>query len=817
MRRRLIQVALVGWSLWLAACGALRGPAGPTPLEAPPTTPSPVAEVIFRLAVAAASPAGTAISLQLIDEVSGPAYNIIDVPLSLQPDGTWTARLTPPVDSVLRYRYRRTAPSPSEEFTPWGEPARDRLAVVSGSQTVSDVLAAWSDEPFIGSPGRIVGAITEAGTHAPLSDILVTAGGLAAFTDGQGGFRLDGLPPGLHTLGVLSPTGSHRPVQQGAVVASESATPATLSLEPAPSIRVSFEVTVPADTPPGAVVRLIGNTRILGDTFTLLPGGQSVDVAQALPLVMVDPTHYLALATMYAGMDLRYKYTLGDGYWNAERDERGALRTRQAFLTDQDQVISDVVSTWHSDTGASIPFFVTAPSGTPAGEALSLEFSSAGWTTPLPMWPLADGQWTYTLHGPTSADPGLHYRYCRNQQCGQADDVDTSGPQAEGRALNPSSPPTDVLTAWAWWDPAAGGATVVAPEIVAPPDFEAGYEILAPFQPSWTSPLPTAWAEMAASGANAVVLTPSWTLGPVSPTPRMAFDPAASPFLADLARQAEQARSLGLSVSLHPRLIDPAGDLDGWWTRSPRDGAWWSVWFESYRSFALSHAAAAERAGAARLILGGAEVAPALPGGVLPDSTPSAVPADAEARWRALLSDVRALYHGRIGWEVDFGRTLRGVPSFLDAIDDVNIAWHAPLGEGSDIAPEAMQTEAYKLLDSLLLTQPTLPSHPLYLSVSYLSVDGGASGCAPAPDGSCRPPAAFDSGAIVDPDLRVDLAEQSAALNAVLLAAYGRDAIHGFYVAGFHPAVALQDKSVSVRGKPAQQMLGYWYPRLTGK
>ena len=470
---------------------------------------------------------------------------------------------------MLRYRYRRTAPSPSEEFSASGEPARDRLAVISGSQTVSDVLAAWADETYVGIPGKIVGTITETGTNAPLPDVLVTAGGRAAFTDGQGGFRLDGLPPGLHTLGVLSPTGSHRPVQQGAVVASDSATPAALSLEPAASVRVSFEVTVPADTPPGSVVRLIGNTRVLGDTFALLPGGQAIDVTQALPLVMVDSTHYLALATMYAGTDLRYKYTLGDGYWNAERDEQGALRTRQLILPGADLVVADVVSTWHADSGASIPFFVTAPPGSPAGEGVSLELASSGWTTPLPMWPLGDGRWTFTLHGPTSANPGLHYRYCRNQQCGQADDVDTAGAQADGRPLNPSSPPTDVLTAWAWWDPAAGGATVVAPEILARPNFEAGYEVLAPFQPSWSAPLSAAMAEMAAGGANAVVLTPSWTLGPVSPTPQMAFDPASSAFLSDLARQAEQARNLGLSVSLRPRLIDTAGDLDGWWTRQP--------------------------------------------------------------------------------------------------------------------------------------------------------------------------------------------------------------------------------------------------------
>jgi hypothetical protein len=166
---------------------------------------------------------------------------------------------------------------------------------------------------------------------------------------------------------------------------------------------------------------------------------------------------------------------------------------------------------------------------------------------------------------------------------------------------------------------------------------------------------------------------------------------------------------------------------------------------------------------------------------------------------------------------MDFGAALRGKPSFLDAVDDLHIAWHAPLGQDDDLTSDAMQAEAYRLLDTLLLNESSLQGRPLFLSVEYLSVNGGATGCAPAPDGSCRPPSSFDSGAVVDPDLPVDLAEQSAAINAVLLAAYGRETIHGFYVAGFHPAVALQDKSTSIRGKPAQQMLGYWYPRLTGR
>jgi hypothetical protein len=776
-----------------------------------------VAEVEFVMRPAGPPPSGSSFALQLLDEVSGLANNPTDLALNAEQDGTWRARLTPPVGSVLRYRYRRTAPAGSDEYNAIGEPVRYRLAVVTGSMMINDIVAGWEDTAYTGPAGRITGLLTDAGTGLPLRDILVTAAGSMGFTDGQGAFRLEQLAPGQHNFAALDPTGAHQPIQQGAVVAADSATPVTLALTPAAPVQASFEVTLPSDTPAGAIVRVIGNVRGLGDTYADLAGGQSIDVNRSLALVMVDATHYLGLTTLYAGTDLEYKYTLGDGFWNAERSSKGDPLTRRLIVPTQDAVrLVDVVSTWHASTGDSLTFRVAAPSSTPPGESLSLQLKTSDWTSPLPMWPLGAGEWTYTLHGPTAWDPPLHYRYCRNQLCGAADDVDTPGPQVEGRPADPSPTPLDAVAGWAYWDPASGGATVVAPEILPRTGFEAGYELLAPFDPVWSTALPAAVAEMVAGGANVVTLTPSWTLGPPAALPRLAFDPGRAPFAADVIDQVEAARVAGLAVALHPRLIAPDGDLDAWWAQSPRDGAWWSVWFEQYRAFALTYAVVAEQSGAAKLVLGGREVIPALPGGVLSDGSPSGAPADVETRWDALLTEIRTVFSGRLAWEVDFGSTLLGIPSFAETVQEIHIAWHAPLGEGTELSVEDMQAEAYQLLDAIL-AEDWIGGRPVYLSVEYLSVDGGATGCAPAPDGACRPPSDFDSGAVVDPDLAVDLPEQSSAINAVILAAYSREAVFGFYVRGFHPAVSLQDKSASVRGKPAQQMLGYWYPRLTGR
>src|SRR3972149_9401620 len=97
--------------------------------------------------------------------------------------------------------------------------------------------------------GRVVGTFADAATGAALPDILVSVGGRSAFSDGQGGFRIDDLAPGLHTLVALSPSGAYLPAQQGAIIAADSETPAVLAMTSAPPIVVTFQATVPPHTP----------------------------------------------------------------------------------------------------------------------------------------------------------------------------------------------------------------------------------------------------------------------------------------------------------------------------------------------------------------------------------------------------------------------------------------------------------------------------------------------------------------------------------------------------------------------------------------
>ena len=40
--------------------------------------------------------------------------------------------------------------------------------------------------------------------------------------------------------------------------------------------------------------------------------------------------------------------------------------------------------------------------------------------------------------------------------------------------------------------------------------------------------------------------------------------------------------------------------------------------------------------------------------------------------------------------------------------------------------------------------------------------------------------------------------------------------VGGIISRGYYPPAMLQDKSASVHGKPAADLLWYWFPRLTG-
>ncbi len=804
-------------ALLAASCVQPLGPSGaPTPLPVSSPTPMPSAEILF----VALPPDGTQnLDLILLDIVTGHNEVLQTVSMTRRDDGSFQARLIIPVGSVLHYQYIRREPSIAAEIDSFGEVIPYRMAYVPGPGQITDNIAAWSDGAYLGETGRILGHLRDAVSDEPLPFLMVSAAGMLTFSDSEGAFRLENLPIGIHQVVVVSPDGAYQPIQQGAAIATNRTTPVEFRLQPAPSVRLTLQVTVPSDTIPGVPVRVAGNVRHLGARFDLQQNA-SIHYATDMPtLFAVDNTHFVMLTEAHAGMDLRYKYTLGDGYWNAERHGDGSFLTRQVIVPDEDLTLVDTVSTWHTPEGGSLMFRLSVPENTPDSETIGVQFNRNGWVDPLEMWRLGRYEWLYTLNSPLDLDEPLQYRYCRNMQCGAAGTPADLGPEGIQGALTEASinqNMNDVVDAWRWWESTAPPASVVAPPIIPRPDLEVGVEFISAYDPSWNLVLPHAWEDILNFGSTAVTLSPAWVWEHSQPNPVLSFDPSIAPYPDELIEAIADAQQLNLSVGLRATTLPEGEAYATWWGDSLHSDDWWAVWFEEYRSFVLTLASQASQAGVSKLILGGPEVGPALPGGLLPNGLESDVPKNAETRWREIVDDVRAIYSGTLAFEIELGAELQMPPPFLDAFDEIHLYWHAPLTDAIDPEFDALQDQAASALQDVFAAHPIFSQKPLILVVEYLSLYASQTGCAPTVDESCRPASDFQHGAIADPDLVVNLEGQTEALNAVLLAAYARSEIGGFYVRGYDPTMPMQDKSASVNGKPARDLLWYWFPRITG-
>ena len=822
-RRPLSSLLVLGliFSLTLQACAGLTPTVSPTPAPSPTpsATPLPEALVTFRVTLPTTLPAGDGISMSVLDEVTGLALNLKDYPMQAEDSQHFIVILPFAMNSVIKYRYIRSGESLAQEHTSDGRAVRYRLHEVDGPGVVEDVISRWTDTKFTGPTGRISGQVLDSQTGAPIPNILLESGGSQTFSTSDGSFLLEGLPPGAQSLVAYSLDGTYRLYQQGAVVGSGSTTPAELRLIPAKKVKIVFTVSVPLGTLPAVPVRFAGNFSQLGNTFADLTSGIST-LAARMPVLAAQPDgRYSITLQLPAGADLRYKYTLGDGLWNAERLATGEMRLRQLIVPQNDTSINDQIDSWSEGKSAPITFDITVPANTPANESVSIQFNPAfGWTAPIPMWRVGALRWIFVLYSPLDTLATIGYRYCRNDQCGSADDARTKGSKTGGQIVNTSLIPEkidDPVTSWAWLE--AAPAQVTLPNVTIQPrasGFVTGVEFQPFYNPSWQPLMISALQDVGSLNANWVILTPTWTF-------TRADQPVLEPqsdrdgLWPDTVDTLKLARSLSLNVALFPTPYFPGGS-EQWWKSAPRDFAWWVTWFEHYQKFLINYADLASVQGAQALILGGDWLYPALPKGTLLDGSPSNVPADAPARWHNLLVEVRAHFKGTLLWALPYPQGVQNPPSILADVDQVYLLWYAPIAQKSGATVEEMAAEAGKLLDKDIKPFAQALKKPLILAVAYPSALGGSSACVPDADGKCLK---IELLAQPNPDIStiiLNLDEQTTAYSAMLLAINERDWIGGIVSRGYYPPAILEDKSTSIHGKPARSVLWYWFPRLLG-
>ena len=810
-----VMLALIGQACTFTL---FKNPFETTPVVQPPVdiaatgTPQPVAQTNFIVTLPEPLQANESLTLLVMDEVTGLTLNQTEFPMSARDSLTYTATLPLPYNSVVKYRYARRGASVTMEDTSLGSAIRYRMHYVSVPSDVQDIVSDWGDRSYSRPTGVILGQVYNADTGAPLPNMLVTAGGIQHITDSLGRFELSGLPVGTHNLLAYSIDGMYRPFEQGALVADNQTTIVDIRVSPVKLVNVTFIVSVPSATVPGVPVRIAGNLLQLGNTFADLQGGVSTTTDRMPILSLQADGRYAMTLGLPAGTHIQYKYTLGDGFWNAERQTGGQLLLRELIVPEQDFTVQDTVASWSVGDSAPILFETTIPSVTPPGDIIYIQFKASGWMEPIPMWPLGNNRWAYKLYGPLNFLGSFSYRYCRNGQCGSADDGQTMGFAPTGRQAQTSLLAQDIqdtVNIWKWFEnpePITLVGATITPRVNG---FVAGVEYQPTYRPNWSYYAPQAFANTQALGSNLAVLTPTWTYSRISPL-QFSTVPGQDPLWIDSAIMVSQARALGLNVAIFPSPnfptnLDPSTPLSSsFWLGAPRDAQWWLTWFTRYRAFAINYADLAAQTGAQTLILGGDWVQPAMPGGMLAGGIPSNVPADAEAQWRAIIADVRTHFKGQVFWAMPFTPSVVATPlNFLQDVDGIYLLWSAPISTSQTATKADYANEAGRLLDNEVAPLSSLLNKPLILAVNYPSASGAANGCVPDGAGKCLDLSALSRPNADIPAASLNMQTQADVYEAVLTAINARSWVSGFISRGYYIPAALQDKSTSIHSKPA--------------
>ncbi|MEI6291741.1 MAG: carboxypeptidase regulatory-like domain-containing protein, partial [Chloroflexota bacterium] len=552
----------------------------PTVIPGAVTTLTPVAlaEITFTTVIPAVLNPGESLTIGILDEVTGLGLNPVFYAMTAIDDLHFTVKLPFTMNSVIKYRYYRQGTVSAIEDDYSGKPVRYRLFQVTGPAGTDDIVSSWSDTEFSGGYGKIDGVVIDKVTNKPIPNIMVSAGGQNTLTDSLGQYIINGLPAGTHLVSAYALDGAYSSFQQGASVAVGLVTTAPIQLDPVPFVNVTFKVSVPTDTVPGAPVRIAGNLLQLGNTFADLQGGVSTIWSRMPALSAGEDGRLNITLKLPAGADVRYKYTLGDGFWNAEHAYDESFLVRQLIVPGHDLTVQDSVSSWQAGKkSAPILFDVTVPANTPAGETVSIQFKPFGWTEALPMWSLGNNHWVYKLYGPLNMLGSFSYRYCRSDQCGSADDIATAGIDSQGRQVSTSLLGENIqetVTEWKWWPEAEPGSLVAIPVNARGAGFWAGAELSANYSPGWLNLLPAAVQNMVGFGSNFLVLTPGWTVENTSPL-NFAPIPGKDALWSDVLQNVQTVKSQNLNTALYatPKFLTSAAEF---WAKAPRTPEWWN-------------------------------------------------------------------------------------------------------------------------------------------------------------------------------------------------------------------------------------------------
>ena len=759
------------------------------------------------------------IFIDVLDEVTGLSINPTRYRMSFETNGIYSAQVSFLKGSVVKYRYvLNQDQSYHPEYDPIGMPVRYRLLYVTNDLTVNDLVYAFDNNQsgFCKSFGRIQGKVINAASNTGVPDVLITAGGLQTYSATDGSYTLDCIKPGKHNLVAMHINGSFQPFQQEAIVAENSLTPAVIKISPRPLVDITFITKLPdnqSDILNNANIRFIGNIYNLGNTFANLNGGFSTLASKAPLLKQTSQDTYSITIQLPAGLDLRYKYTLGDGYINSERNEEGGYFIRQIIIPNESTVIQDSISNWGDGVNNITTLLLDAPDNTPALEVISIQINPSIWTNPIPMRNIGNNQWEFhyihSLHSPEE----ITYRYCRNDQCEFpfVDEKEMSISSFTFKQDEEYQKINDSMDSWPGIETNNEPPTVVMTDINYRRPFIAGIRLSENYSPTWMPYYGQAISNIKDIGANIVILSPSWTFQN-SDIPILKPTGDKSMFFQDVEIINNTAADLKLEIAMFPKVTYDIPMRDWWYNSNAiRDEIWWQLFFDRYQSFIIHNANLAHQINASAIIIEDPIPDDLYMSVLNPIYTEFINSQVIQDYMQTLIVEIRKNYTGAIIWAIDYDDLLSGnLPMFLDMVDQVYVEISTPWGFTEDSCDAVSLGD---ILDNKVKEIFEYFNKPITIAMSYPSI--ADAGCAFINENS------FSQDLYIHEiemskynNYQIDLLAQADFYNELFIAVNDRDWISGVVSDSYYPPISLMDKTASVHGKPAADVLWFWFTNM---
>lgn len=763
------------------------------------------AEVEFVLEIP--KPVSNELIFELVDDITGIEINPTRYVMEKVDDNHYQLILPVRVPSLVKYRFYKNNGLPIYETNSVNQVIEYRMAFINSPATINNQLTNWSDEQYAYNYGRVSGQVLNSKTNSPIPNALVVVSGIHSYTNSLGNFIIENLPAGKHNLTIMSTDGEYQTFQQEALVGEGLTTPATIGMQASNFVNISFIVKPPVDTPSEAPMRILGNTYQLGNVFGNIYNGTSIAPARAPKLTILPDGNYTITMSLPSGFDLRYKYSLGDGFWNAELNSENNFVVRQVTVPDQDTIITDIIQSWKSTETEGVEFVVNVPENTPDTDKVSIQFNSFGWSPPIQMLQTSEFQWTYRLFGPYHLVGKIDYRICRNDACGSADDE--SAP-VNGYSFDTASLPQVLnvnVTQWKGWNQEIDAPSLVAPEILnRGSDFIAGFSFSDNYNVYTPLYVESAYKNILGVNANTIVIPIKWTLQSLNP---VIFSPVTgkNPLWKDLVLMIQKAQNQGLRVWLSPEIeLSPLAVKQ--FVQEDLSNNWQQNFSFSYAEFIIFSADLANYMN--------------IEGVIYPTDIQHLDNFENYATLSGIMVDeiianfgnIRKRFSNKLFLSLNGSQITN--ETLLNSVDGFLITPKLNFVESTYVR-EDYQTTFKAYLDEEILVNYSKYEKLIFIGLNFPSVKGAERGCVLTEE------VCYDYDIINNLDMglqtssfEVDLLNQVDLYNAAFIAINETEWVNGIISQEYNSQVAIMDSSSSVRGKPAIGVFWYWFPRMLG-